>query len=724
MMQTTLSRPEKGMFCEFLLKALLSELISKIMAGSRSGDEQFLIRLRQIVDENLSNEQFGVSDLAREIGMSRSNLLRKVTKAGKLSVSQFIRQIRLEKAAELLKTEALTVSEISYRVGFGSPSYFIKCFREQYGYPPGSISEQEPEPKSETNSAPESQLEARHKWKIPLWVLSVVPALTVVVALLFIFKPWSFHPSPEKSIAVLPFINDSSDSSNVYIINGLMESTLNKLQGIEGLRVISRTSAEKFRNHSKTIPEIAKELNVEYIVEGSGQKIGDQISLIIQLIEARSDNHLWSEQFNRQTTNIFELQNEIALKIAQEVQVIVTPDEQERIEKVPTENLEAYDEFLKGIDLLNTPAQTEENIYKSISFFRNAIALDAEFARAYAATALAYYLAGGNRIEKDYSDSINYFADRALFYDPQLPQSLIAKALYYMWQNEPELAVPYLNKALEINPNYDLVYVFLVDLYANYIPNTEKYLEYALRGLQIDPTSYDSISNSFNYLHISNAFIQAGFVDQAEKYIKRSIDYMSGNLYSEYVKAYVLYARNKDLQQTRELLIAALNKDSYRFDIMQELAKICYFQKDYETAYQYYQKYLSLKKMYKLDVYPQEDIKIAFTCLQLNKDEEAQELIDSYKSFIDQDQSIYRNMNECLYYSVTGDKPKAMEQLSKFTEEQSFHYWTVLFMPVDPIMDFIRDDKEYAKSYKKLERKFQAFHDRIEKSLNEKGLLD
>lgn len=724
MMQTTLSRPEKGMFCEFLLKALLSELISKIMAGSRSADEQFLIRLRQIVDENLSNEQFGVSDLAREIGMSRSNLLRKVTKAGKLSVSQFIRQIRLEKAAELLKTEALTVSEISYRVGFGSPSYFIKCFREQYGYPPGSISEQEPEPKSETNSVPESQLEARQKWKIPLWVLSVVPALTVVVALLFIFKPWSFHPSPEKSIAVLPFINDSSDSSNVYIINGLMESTLNKLQGIEGLRVISRTSAEKFRNHSKTIPEIAKELNVEYIVEGSGQKIGDQISLVIQLIEARSDNHLWSEQFNRQTTNIFELQNEIALKIAQEVQVIVTPDEQERIEKVPTENLEAYDEFLKGIDLLNKPAQTEENIYKSISFFRNAIALDVEFARAYAATALAYYLAGGNRIEKDYSDSINYFADRALFYDPQLPQSLIAKALYYMWQNEPELAVPYLNKALEINPNYDLVYVFLVDLYANYIPNTEKYLEYALRGLQIDPTSYDSISNSFNYLHISNAFIQAGFVDQAEKYIKRSIDYMSGNLYSEYVKAYVLYARNKDLQQTRELLIAALNKDSYRFDIMQELAKICYFQKDYETAYQYYQKYLSLKKMYKLDVYPQEDIKIAFTCLQLNKDEEAQELIDSYKSFIDQDQSIYRNMNECLYYSVTGDKQKAVEQLSKFTEEQSFHYWTVLFMPVDPIMDFIRDDKEYAKSYKKLERKFQAFHDRIEKSLNEKGLLD
>jgi len=694
------------------------------MAGSRSGDEQFLTRLRQIIEENLSNEQFGVSDLAREIGMSRSNLLRKVTKATNQSVSQFIRQIRLEKAAEMLTTEPLTVSEISYRVGFGSPSYFIKCFREHYGYPPGSIGEQELDSEEESGIIGETQLEEKRKIKIPVWILSLVPVVMVVVALLLVFKPWSFHPNTEKSIAVLPFINDSNDSSNVYIINGLMESTLNKLQGINGLRVISRTSAEKFRNHTKTIPEIAKELNVEYVVEGSGQKIGDQISLVIQLIEAKSDNHLWSQQFQRKTTDIFNLQNEIALKIAQEVQVIITPDEQARLEKVPTENLQAYDEFLKGIYLLSKPAQTKEKIYQSISFFREAINLDTKFARAYAATALAYYLFEDGDAEKSYVDSINYFADQALFYDSNLPQGLIAKALFYMAHNEPELAVPYLNKALEINPNYDLVYVFLVDLYAKHIPDTEKYLEYALRGLQIDPASYDSISNSFNYLHISNAFIQAGFVDQAEKYIDRSLDYMPGNLYSEYVKAYILYAKNEDLQQTRELLAVALSKDPNRLDIMQELAKVCYFQKDFETAYQYYQKYLLIKKMYKLNIYPQEDIKIAYTCLQLGKKEEAQTFMDAYKSFADQDHSIYRGMNMCLYYSATGNKQKALEQLTLFSEEQNFHYWTILFMPVDPLMDIIRDDKEYTKSYKKLQRSFQTFHNRIENSLFEKGLLE
>lgn len=689
------------------------------MTGSRSGDEQFLAKLRQIINENISNEQFGVSDLAREIGMSRSNLLRKITKATNQSVSQFIRQIRLEKAAELLKSEPLTVSEISYRVGFGSPSYFIKCFREQYGYPPGSMSDQKPE----AESIKENQPENKRKIKIPVWLLSLLPVIVIVTMIMLIFKPWSFRPNPEKSIAVLPFINDSGDSSNVYIINGLMESTLNKLQGIDGLRVISRTSAEKYRNHTKTIPEIAKELNVEYVVEGSGQKIGDQISLVIQLIEAKSDNHLWSEQFQRKATDIFELQNDIALKIAQEVQVIVTPDEQARLEKAPTENLVAYDEFLKGIDLLNKPGQTKENIHKSISFFKKAIKLDTEFARAYAATALAYYLFEDDKSEKLFTDSINYFADQALFYDSNLPQSLIAKALYYMAHNESKLAVPYLNKALEINPNYDLVYVFLVDLYARYIPDTEKYLEYALRGLQIDPTSYDSISNSFNYLHIANAFIQAGFVNRAEKYINRSLDYMPGNLYSEYVKAYILYAKNKDLQQLREGLAAALQKDPNRVDILQELAKICYFQHDYETAYQYYQKYLSIKNALHLAIYPQEDVKIAYTFMKLNRNDEAQQFLDSYKAFVDQDRSLYRSMNMCLYYSATGDKEKALEQLNLFAEEKNFHYWTILFMPVDPLMDRLREDKAYTRAYKKLQRNFQAFHDRIEKSLSEKDLL-
>src|SRR5690606_7154799 len=124
----------------------------------------------------------------------------------------------------------------------------------------------------------------------------------------------------EKSIIVLPFKNDSGDSTNVYLINGLMEATLNNLQKIKDLRVLSRTSAEKYRESNKSIPEMADELNVNYLVEGSGQKMGDKIVLNIQLIDGAKDRHLWSKQYRREVSDIFALQLEISKDIAQEIQ--------------------------------------------------------------------------------------------------------------------------------------------------------------------------------------------------------------------------------------------------------------------------------------------------------------------------------------------------------------------------------------------------------------------
>lgn len=108
-------------------------------------ENDFLKKITEIIEENISNEQFGVSELAREAGMSRSNLLRKVKKLTNVSVSVFIRQVRLANAMEMLRQESLNVSEVSYRVGFSSTSYFIRCFREQYGYPPGEVGKGESE---------------------------------------------------------------------------------------------------------------------------------------------------------------------------------------------------------------------------------------------------------------------------------------------------------------------------------------------------------------------------------------------------------------------------------------------------------------------------------------------------------------------------------------------------------------------------------------------------
>ncbi len=404
-----------------------------------------------------------------------------------------------------------------------------------------------------------------------------------------------------------------------------MESILNDLQKIEDLRVISRTSVEKYRNNPKTIPELAKELDVNYFVEGSGQKIGDQILLNIQLIEAKSDNHLWSEQYTREAKDIFELQKEVAKNIADKIEAIITPEEEERINRKPTDDLIAYDYFLKGLDLLNVP--NKENLENSIPFFEKAIEQDNEFARAYAAIAMAYYFLDENKSTRHYSAKINYYADKALLFDSQLPQSLIAKALSYMDEGEYKLAVPYLEKALEYNPNYDLVFVFLVKLYVNYLPDTEKYLEYALRGLKVDISAYDSIVTSLNYLHISNAFIQSGFVNEAEKYINKSLEYQQENLYSVYVKAFILYARDRDLQLIKVRLLEALDKDSTRLDILQEVGKIYYYLRDYENSFYYYNKYIQIKDALSLDIYRSENAKIGLVLAEMGLKEESEKYL-------------------------------------------------------------------------------------------------
>ena len=171
----------------------------------RTGDP-FMDKAQALVLENLSNEQFGVSELAAAMNMSRSSLLRKVKKYAGLSASQFIRQIRLQRGMELLKQDdALTVSEISYQVGFGSTSYFIKCFREQYGFPPGEASKRD---------FIEEPVQTKRSGK-RIYAFNAAAILLVIALSIFLYNR---RPAPEavtleKSIAVLPFKNQSSDSA-------------------------------------------------------------------------------------------------------------------------------------------------------------------------------------------------------------------------------------------------------------------------------------------------------------------------------------------------------------------------------------------------------------------------------------------------------------------------------------------------------------------------------
>jgi len=680
--------------------------------------QKFTEEAKAIVLEHLSDEHFGVSELADAMSMSRSSLLRKCKKQTQLSASQFIRQIRLREAMELLKEKDLTVSEVSYQVGFGSTSYFIKCFREHYGHPPGEVGKADFEEIVRGQSSPFLN---KYKW------VAIAVAILVCGGIAFILIP-SHSPTTdvaqktglEKSIAVLPFKNESSDSTNLYFVNGLMEASLGNLQKIEDMRVISRTSVEKYRNSNQNIGEIASELGVNYIVEGSGQKVGDQVMLNIQLIDASTDTRIWGEQYTQELVDIFAVQNEVAKKIADAIQAKVTPSELEQIDKKPTENLVAYDYYLKAQEPFNR--QTEEGLLEAIPLFEKAIEEDPQFALVYADLAIAYYYLDLYKKEKKYTETINNYADKALLHDSKLTESLIAKALYYMHIGDYRLAVPHLEKALEYNPNSSGVVNILSSIYSNALPDTGKYLEYALKGIQLDVADNDT-AKSYIYLHLSNALIQSGFTDEALEYIDKAIELFPQNPYAPYLKAYIRYAKNKDIKQTLNAMKKELQKDTTRLDILQEVAKLHYFQKEYDSAYRYYKSYNEMKKARGLDIYPQEDIKIGVTYEKMGFQKEADEFLKSYTEYCENDQSIYQPASMAVKYAYEGKTDLAIEQLEEFAAKNHFQYWILLFMGLDPNLQKLETNPKYEAVMQKIEDRFWENHAKLKETLEEKGLL-
>ena len=769
-------------------------------------ENAFLKKITAIIETNISNEHFGVSELARETGMSRSNLLRKVKSQTNLSVSVFIRQVRLENAMEMLKQEDLNVSEVSYKVGFSSTSYFIKCFREHYGYPPGEVGK---EAAGEAFAGPAGlsgfihELKRRkvarvitvyaaaafvilelmsivvEPLKLPEWTLTMVIVLLVIGFVIAVILSWIYDVRPEggwvktrprqnsgdreghiesrswkiasvisfiviacllvlhflnrqpgdqpgtireKSIAVLPFKNDSNDPTNIYIINGLMESLLDNLQKIEDLRVISRTSVEKYRHNPLAIPEIARELNVSYLVEGSGQKIGNQILLNIQLIDASTDKHLWAERYKREATDIFELQLEVATSIAEAIEAIITPEEAEQIEKIPTRNLEAYDYFLQGLEPFYK--ETREGLLEAIPLFEKAIELDPEFALAHADMAIAYTLLDYSQVEKKYTERIDYHSDKAMLYDPKLPQSLIAKAFFHNQRGEYELGLPYLEKALEYHPNSSRVLNILSDYYTRYIPDTEKYLEYALMGIDLDIASQDSVDASYTYLHLSNAFMQSGFVNEAEKYIEISLRYNPNNYYARLLQPYILLAGGGSLLHTKELLIQFLDRNPGNHDIMKEIGVICYYMQDYNCAYNYFSNMYKSAEADGMALYHGEKAKMGLVLAKLGRTEESRQYFSDFLAYAENDQSIYRDLSLAVYYSYMGDTARAVEHIELFSEQENYPYWYILFLGMDdPLFENVSELPEFQKIIREIELKFWKYHKEIKDSLKDKGLL-
>jgi TolB-like protein/AraC-like DNA-binding protein len=308
-------------------------------------DQAFITKLTGIITANLGNADFGAKELAQEAGLSRPRLNRKLLTVIGKTATQFILDIRLGISMQMLRSGDITAAEVAYKTGFSSPAYFNTCFHKHFGYPPGKVKVSED--KLQKDSIHEQKKRSARRKNI--YILSGVLILAVAGYVIHFAR----SGTPEKSIAVLPFRNLSSEITDQYIYDGIMDEIFNNLSKVQMLRVISRNSVEQYRNTARATTDIARELNVNYIIVGTGQKVGNTFCLRVQLIEVRNKKEidLWADSYEQdllEIKNLFRIQNQIAQVIVAELKATLTPGEKEIIEKVPTQNIAAYDLYRKA----------------------------------------------------------------------------------------------------------------------------------------------------------------------------------------------------------------------------------------------------------------------------------------------------------------------------------------------------------------------------------------
>ena len=365
-----------------------------------------------------------------------------------------------------------------------------------------------------------------HAW---IYVVAVGAVLSIGLFMLgrygFREKNSSTVELPAKSIAVLPFDNLSEDKSNAYFAEGVQDEILTRLAKVADLKVISRTSTQHFKSAPDNLPQIAKQLGVMNILEGSVQKANDQVRVNVQLINALTDAHLWAETFDRKLTDIFAVETEIAKTIADTLQAKLTGSEKNAISKKPTENPAAHELYLQGRYFWSK--RSAANLRKSIDYFNQAIAQDPNYALAYAGLAQAWMVLpaynGGAPVEcKPHAEAA---ARKALSLDETLSDAVAVlasiKAEYDF--DFPDARAEY-ERAIQLNPNDATArHWFSTDCLATTGDHVSELAEMQ-RAAELDPLSLVINTN------LGNAYLHNNRLDEAIAQFRKAIE-MDPNFY-------------------------------------------------------------------------------------------------------------------------------------------------------------------------------------------------
>lgn len=514
------------------------------MENQTSMDDQFLKNIHQHIEDNLGNEYFSVEDLAKNAGICRSMLHRKLIKLIGKSASDLITETRLAHAKALLEKDVATASEIAYQVGYKSPSYFNKVFKKHYHVSPGIVRKgieahsdlkistpiQKRKPSSPARSTKTNQ-------KIIIYTL-----LLIMLSLLIYIFLSPINPS-DKSIAVLPLHNLTGHPENDYFVDGMHDALIGELGQIASLRVISRTSTLHYRDSEMLLQDIVRELGVNSIVEGSVIISGDSLRMLVQLIDVfPREQHLLVNEYRDVLPNVLTIQSAAAKDIAQNIKIKLTKKEKRQLERSRTINPEIYKAYLRGMYYLNQG--TIESFETGINYLHEAIDKDPGDPFAYAGLALGYTTIGHGQLDsKEAFLRARAAANKAIKLDPTSDEAHTALSILYLYNTwDWALAKESFEKALDKNPNNEIAHAHFAWYYILF-NDMKKSLFHAKKAVMIEPFSA-AYSSWLAALYYHNKEY-----DQAEQWANKALNLKKEAPYGNLILGWLSLKRNNTGKQ-------------------------------------------------------------------------------------------------------------------------------------------------------------------------------
>jgi TolB-like protein/Flp pilus assembly protein TadD len=380
----------------------------------------------------------------------------------------------------------------------------------------------------------------------------------------------------EKSIAVLPFENLSDDKANAYFATGIQDEIMTRLAKIADLKVISRTSTQQYQSRPGNLSQIAKQLGVAHVLEGSVQKVGDQVRVNVQLIRANHDSHVWAETYDRKLTDIFGVESEVAKSIAQSLQAKLSGHEEQAFGVKPTDNPEAYDAYLRGLAAEGETIRSVYPIQKAISFYKRAVHLDPNFALAWARLSRAH-----SSLYPSFGDSTEA-AKRALEtaqkLQPDSPETLLALAQYqYSELRDYDAAGKNFLRVSKLLPGSSEIPAALAQI-ARHQGNWEEAVAYYDQALVLDPRNVELLTETADNYDDLRRF------DNALKLYDRALEIRPNDLDLLASKAGIYQAQGNLTQAAR--CLEGVNALTPSYEAVPEKVTQLIFERNYREAVQ------------------------------------------------------------------------------------------------------------------------------------------